>query len=532
MSGVTATIPVAEPKTYNPWLIAVVVSLATFMEVLDTTITNVSLSHIAGSLAASQDESTWVLTSYLVANGIVLPLSGWLSGVIGRKKFFLLCIGGFTFASLMCGLAESLPMLIFFRLIQGLAGGGLQPTQQAIIMDSFPPEKRGAVFGLTGITLIVAPILGPTLGGLITDNFSWRWIFYINIPVGILAFTLVSQMVRDPAHAVAKGIKNIDYIGLSLVAMGLGALQIVLDKGQQEDWFDSNFICFFAFVSISCLGSAVYWLLRRDDPVVDLRLLANRSFGLGSILIFITGFVLYSSSALLPIMVQSLFGYNATMAGLILSPGAVFVLLLMPVSGQLVSRVPARYLVVMGLTACGIGCYLSSVMISLDSTYNTFVMLRAIQMIGIPFLFIPVSTMAFMKVPKEKSTKASALFSLSRNLGGSVGIALVTTYLARHSQIHQNHLVDRLVPGDLVYESTLHSLTANAMAHGMPLAAATAQATGQIYKQLLGQSSILAYADSFAFLALLVTFGICVALFLPMNRPNAKVAAEAAQAAH
>lgn len=519
-------------KTFNPWLIAVVVSLATFMEVLDTTITNVSLSHIAGSLAASQDESTWVLTSYLVANGIILPLSGWLSGVIGRKRFFLLCIGGFTFASLMCGLATSLPMLIFFRMLQGLAGGGLQPTQQAIIMDSFPPEKRGAVFGLTGVTLIVAPILGPTLGGLITDNFSWRWIFYINIPVGILAFTLVSQMVRDPLHAIAKGLKKIDYIGLGLVAIGLGSLQIVLDKGQQDDWFDSNFINTFAVICVVCLISAIVWLRRQTDPVVDLSLLANRSFGLGTILIFITGFVLYSSSALLPILVQSQFGYNATMAGLILSPGAIAVLFLMPVSGKLVSRIPARYLVLTGLTACGIGCYMSSVQINPQTTYGTFVWLRAIQMVGIPFLFIPVSTMAFMSVPKEKSTKASALFSLSRNLGGSVGIALVTTYLARHSQIHQNHLVDRLVPGDAVYEGAMQNLTANAVAHGLPQASAVAQATGQVYKQLLSQSSIMAYADTFAMLAMLVGFGLCVALFLPMNRPNAKAAKEAAQAAH
>jgi DHA2 family multidrug resistance protein len=518
-------------KHYNPWLVAVVVSLATFMEVLDTTITNVSLSHIAGSLAASPEESTWVLTSYLVANGIVLPLSGWLSGVLGRKRFFLICIAGFTFASLMCGLATSLPMLIAFRLLQGVAGGGLQPTQQAIIMDSFPPEKRGAVFGITGITMIVAPVLGPTLGGWITDNFSWRWIFYINIPVGLLAFLLVSQMVRDPEHAIAKGLKNIDYVGLGFVALGLGALQIVLDKGQQDDWFSSNFITTFAVITVLSLGFAVIWLLRQKDPVVDLTLLKDKSFGLGTILIFITGFVLYSSSALLPILVQTQFGYDALTAGLILSPGAIGVLLLMPVSGQLVSRIPARYMVMFGLFLCGTGCLLTSTHINPDLDYTTFVWLRAVQMMGIPFLFIPVSTLAFMKVPKEKSTKASSLFSLARNLGGSVGIAAVTTIVARSSQTHQSHLVDRLTPGDPVYNSAVQTMTQNGMAHGLTEAAAQSQAMGTVYRELISQSTILAYADTFFVLALLVTAAFAAALFLPMNRPGGKPD-PAAAAAH
>lgn len=515
-----------DKKIYNPWLIAVVVSLATFMEVLDTTITNVSLSHIAGSLAASQDESTWVLTSYLVANGIILPLSGWLSNVFGRKKFFLLCIAGFTFASLMCALSTSLPMLIVFRLLQGLAGGGLQPTQQAIIIDSFPPEKRGAVFGITGITLIVAPILGPTLGGWITDNFSWHWIFYINIPVGVLAFMLVSQMVRDPEHAVAKGKGQIDYIGLSLVALGLGCLQIVLDKGQQEDWFASQFIVIFATITALSLGFAIYWLLRQKDPIVDLTLFKDRSFAIGSILIFITGFALYSSSALLPILVQSEFGYDATMAGLVLSPGAFAVLFLMPISGQLVSRVPARYLVLFGLTLCSTGFYFTSHHLNPDVSYNTFVIMRTAQMVGIPFLFIPISTLAFMNVPKEKSTKASSLFSLSRNLGGSVGIALIITYMTRHMQMHQSELTGRLVQGDMNYDAAMSDLTANGIAHGLTQSMAAQNATATIYRELLSQSSILSYVDSFMLLSIMLGLGILAALFMPINRPGAKAAPE------
>lgn len=518
----------AQQKTFNPWVIAMVVSLATFMEVLDTTITNVSLSHIAGSLAASQEESTWVLTSYLVANGIILPLSGWLSNVFGRKRFFLLCIGGFTFASFMCGVADSLPMLIIFRLLQGLAGGGLQPTQQAIIMDSFPPERRGAVFGITGITLIVAPILGPTLGGWITDNFSWRWIFYINIPVGMIAFFLVNMMVRNPEHATAKGVGKIDYIGLGLVAIGLGALQIVLDKGQQDDWFASSFIVFFSIITALSLGFGILWLLSQKDPVVDLTLFKDRSFALGAILIFITGFVLYSSSALLPILVQSQFGYDATMAGLILSPGAIAVLFLMPISGQLVSKISARYLVLFGLTLTGTGCFLTSTHINPNMSYETFVWLRAVQMMGIPFLFIPVSTMAFMRVPKEKSTKASSLFSLMRNLGGSVGIALVTTMIARRSQVHQSELTHRVVPGDPVYEGVMQTLTANGFAHGLTESAARSQATSTLYRELLSQSAIASYADTFFYLAVLVGFAVLVALFLPMNDPKAKPSEAAA----
>jgi DHA2 family multidrug resistance protein len=509
-------------KHFNPWIVAMVVSLATFMEVLDTTITNVSLSHIAGSLAASRDESTWVLTSYLVANGIILPLSGWLSASLGRKKFFMICIAGFTAASLACGLATSLPMLIVFRIIQGLAGGGLQPTQQAIIMDSFPPEKRGAVFGLTGVTLIVAPILGPTLGGWITDNFSWRWIFYINVPVGIMAFTLVSQMVRDPEHAIARGLKQIDYIGLSLVVMGIGALQIMLDKGQQEDWFESNFIIAMAVISGLSLLSCFLWLMDRKDPIVDLSLLRDRSFALGTILIFVVGFVLYSSSALLPLLVQSEFGYDALMAGLVLSLGAVAVLFLMPVSGQLISRIPARYMVMFGLFMCGLGTFMTAMYLNPGLDYRSFVWLRAVQMVGLPFLFIPVSTLAFMKVPKEKSTKASSLFSLSRNLGGSVGIAVVTTYLARHTQIHQSQMVDRLVPGDPVFDTAMHNLTVSGMAHGLTQTAASSNATGVIYKELLSQSSILAYHDAFMFLAALVSVAMIAAICLPMNRPGVK----------
>lgn len=496
----------------HPMLVAMVVSLAAFMEVLDTTITNVSLSHIAGSLAASQDESTWVLTSYLVANGIVLTISGWLSNVLGRKNFFMLCIAGFTAASFACGIATSLPMLIFFRLLQGLAGGGLQPTQQAIIMDSFPPEKRGTVFAITGITMIVAPILGPTLGGYITDNFSWRWIFFMNVPIGIMAVMLIRSLVLDPPHAKAKGLVSVDYIGLALLALGLGALQIFLDKGQEDDWFDSYFIVAFATVAGVCLTAAVVWLLRQEDPIVDLRLLGNKYFGPSCLMIFFVGFTLYGASTLLPLLVQSEFGYDATLAGLVLSPGGISVIILMPIVGKLVSKIQARYLISFGMAMTSIGMA-ATMFFTPQTDYHTFVLFRILQVGGLPFLFIPTSTMAFSTIAKEKSGKASALYSLMRNLGGSVGISIALAFLERRRQMHQTYLAQHLTPGAPAYQAALAAMPA-----------------GKIYQQMQAQSVILSYGDTFQMLAIVVASLAVVALFMPRNKVHAKPSEDAAAA--
>ncbi|HEU5047421.1 MAG TPA: DHA2 family efflux MFS transporter permease subunit [Rickettsiales bacterium] len=517
----------SEENTYNPWLIAVVVSLAAFMEVLDTTITNVSLSHIAGTLGASQDESTWVLTSYLVANGIVLPLSGWLAGVIGRKRFFVLCIAAFTATSFACGMSTSLGMLIFFRLLQGLSGGGLQPIQQAIILDAFPPEKRGAAFGITGITMVVAPILGPTLGGYITDNFSWQWIFFANVPVGIIAVLLVQRMVQDPPHARANGQRTIDYIGLGLVALGLGALQVVLDKGQQDDWFASDFIITFACISFVCLAASVFWLLKQKDAVVDIRLFANPSFGMASLMMFFVGASLYGGSTLLPLLVQSEYGYDATLAGLILSPGGMFVIFLMPVAGKLVSKFPSRYLVAIGMALCGTGMLLTMGM-SPQTDYPHFVMMRIMQVSGLPFLFIPLSTLAFSHIPKEKSNKASAIFAMARNLGGSVGIAALTSFVARTGQRHQTFLASHLSPAEPGYNIALHRFTQNAIAHGYSATSAASQATGKIYQQLLHQSNILSFSEAFGVVGLVMGALALIALFMPYNDPHHKAAPGAA----
>lgn len=510
----------------NPLLVSIVVSLAAFMEVLDTTIANVALSQISGSIGASSEESTWVLTSYLVANAIILPISGWLSGLMGRKNFFITCILGFTLTSFMCGIATTLPMLIVFRLLQGLAGGGLQPTQQAIIKDSFPAEKLGMAFAITGITTVLAPILGPTLGGYITDNFSWRWIFFMNVPVGLLAAFLVKALVQDPPSAQKQKVDSIDYIGLSLVALGLGALQIVLDKGQQEDWLDSSFIVIFACIAILGLTFAVFWLLRQKNPVVNLKLFAIPSFAMPCVMMFFVGFALYSSATLLPMLVQMNFGYNATLSGLVLSPSGIAVLCMMPFVGRLVNIIQARYLISCGMLLTAIGMWATG-LVTPQTDYNTFVLVRILQMIGLPFLFVPASTLAFSKISPANSSNASAIISLMRNLGGSIGIALVTSLVAHNQQIQQSNLVQHLTNADPGYFSTLATYKQAIMGLGVPADQASTAAMGQIYKELLHQASILAYRDVYNFIASILLILAIAALFMPGNNPHKKSAPSA-----
>lgn len=507
----------------NPYLVTIAVSLATFMEVLDTTITNVSLSHIAGELGASPEESTWVLTSYLVANAIILPISGWLADVIGRKRFFMMCIAGFTAASFACGAATSLPMLIVFRLLQGLAGGGLQPIQQAIVMDTFPPEKRGTAFALTGFTTIIAPVLGPTLGGYITDSYSWRWIFYLNIPIGIFALGMVWFLVRD--HVATHKTKTIDYIGLALVAVGIGALQIMLDKGQQEDWFQSSFIITMGLICVTSLVVGVIWLLGQKNPIIELRLLKDRAFALPCFAMFCVGGALYSSSALLPILVESEYGYDAFLAGLVLSPGALILLVMMPLSGKLVSKVQPKYLITYGFTMCAIGMWYTS-HITPQADYTTFVLMRLVQVMGLPFLFVPVSAMAFANIPKHMSNKASAIFSLSRNIGGSMGIALISSYVATRKQVHQNGIASDIASSSTVHQSHLAEYVQAIKDAGFTSLQAGNMAISKMYQEMLHQVSVLAYDDAFLIVSY-VMMGMAVVslLFLPM-RKNAPVAEE------
>jgi MFS transporter, DHA2 family, multidrug resistance protein len=490
----------------SPWLISMIVVLATFMEVLDTSIANVSLPHIAGSLSATNDESTWVLTSYLVANAIVLPLSGWFSNVFGRKRFYMTCVVLFTASSFLCGLAPSLPLLIFFRVLQGLGGGGLQPSAQAILADAFPPEKRGMGFSVYAMAVVFAPAIGPTLGGWITDNFNWRWIFYINVPVGIVSFALTGALIKDPPYLVERikqlrGKLRIDYVGIGLLTLGLGFLQVVLDKGQEDDWFGSRMIAWSAAISAAALLAVVWWELRVKEPIVDLRLFRERNFAISNVLIFALGFALFGSTVLVPQFLQTLLGYTATEAGKVLSPGGVAVMMVLPITGALINRIGARALITIGLIIAGGGLWLTS-HISLDVSYWTITSYRMIVGIGIAFLFVPISTAAFSRLSQDKSNAASALFNLSRNLGASFGIALVINLVVRQSQVHTNLLVSHVTNGNPVYAQWIAGLTQRLVQQGASTYDAGRQAVAVVARIIAQQAGALAYLDAFRFVAI------------------------------
>jgi DHA2 family multidrug resistance protein len=525
MSEAAATLPV--PQTYaapsvNPWIIAVVVTLATFMEVLDTSIANVSLPHIAGGLSAGVDESTWVLTSYLVSNAIVLPMSGWFSSLIGRKRFYMTCVMIFTASSFLCGLAPNLGMLIFFRVLQGMGGGGLQPSEQSILADTFAPAKRGMAFAIYGMAVVVAPAIGPTLGGFITDNFSWRWIFYINIPVGIISLLLTSRLIHDPPHLQGKktGGITIDYIGLGLVALGLGALQIVLDKGQRLDWFDSHFIIFFSAVSAVALVVLVFWEWHHSHPIIDLKLFRDRSFAMANAMMFMLGFVLLGSTLLIPLFTQTLLGYPAAQAGLALMPGGLLILCCMPLVGFLLSKVDPRRLMVFGLTTLSVAMFFMSKNFNLSIDFRTVVLARMIQGAGLAFLFVPINTVAYAYLPREKNNAASGLINLARNVGASVGISVVTTNLERRGQFHRDRLAAHLDPGSPAVQAMLRGTTTTLRAHGATATDAMRQAYGLLQGNLERQSTMLAYIDNFWMLGLVTLLLIPCVFFVKKPKPR------------
>jgi MFS transporter, DHA2 family, multidrug resistance protein len=483
----------------NPWIIAMTVMLATFMEVLDTSVANVSLPHIAGSLSASVDESTWVLTSYLVANAIILPMGAWFSTLFGRKRFYMTCVALFTISSCLCGLAPSLPMLILFRIMQGIGGGALQPISQAILVESFPKEKHGMAMAVYGMGVVVAPVIGPTLGGWITDNYSWRWIFFINIPVGLVSLALTYMLVFDPPYIVRRGFTDglrIDYAGLGLLALGLGALEVVLDEGQREDWFGSRFIVIAAILAVVCLVSVVIWELRQKQPVIDFRILKERNFMLCTVSMLVLGFVLYGSTTLLPLFLQTLLGYTALLSGLVLSPGGIVICICMPLVGVLLRRYQARWLVIFGVLVSSFGLFAMS-RFTLQIDYQTAVWGRVVQSLGLAFLFVPISAAAFAFIPRERANYATGLFNLARNIGGSSGIATVTTLLARRSQVHQQVLTAHLTPYDAPYREALEQTTAMVQAHGASLPDASQQASGLIYGSMQRQAGMLAFSDAF-----------------------------------
>jgi DHA2 family multidrug resistance protein len=505
----------------NPWLIAATVALAAFMEVLDTSIANVALPHIAGDLGASTDESTWVLTSYLVANAVVLPLGGWASSVIGRKNFFLLCITIFTISSFLCGIAWSLPLLLLFRVFQGAGGGGLQPMAQAIMADSFDARHRGLAFSLYGIVAVLAPSIGPTLGGWITDNYSWHWIFYINVPVGILAFVLTNRLVEDPPFLKVdrKNLYRLDYIGLGLLSLAMAAMQIGLDKGEELDWFQNHWIVLAAVIFVVSMAALAWWELRADDPIMNLRLFKNRNFAVCAMLMLLIGGVLNASTVLQPQFLQGLLGYSATMAGVSLSLGGVALLFVMPMAGILVSRFPARNLIAMGFAMFCVFYFYVAHHLDADISLGMAAMLRVVQVIPIPFLFISVTTAAYFGLAREQSNQVAGLINFCRNVGGSILISLTNAEVTQRTLFHEARMQNSMTSVNPWYLDQVRGLTSY-LGRAMGTAAGQGAAMGRIYQMLDAQAGMLAYIDVYWMIAIATGLMVPLAFLLQRNDPR------------
>jgi DHA2 family multidrug resistance protein len=505
----------------NPWLIAMTVALAAFMEVLDTSIANVALPHIAGSLGASTDEGTWVLTSYLVANAIVLPMGAWASSVLGRRNFFVLCIVIFTIASFLCGAALSLPMLLLFRIVQGAGGGGMQPMAQAIMADSFEPQKRGQAFALYGLVAVLAPSIGPTLGGWITDNFSWRWIFFINIPVGILAFFLVTRLVDDPPWIKAdpSRLRHMDYMGLGFLAIAMGGLQIMLDKGQENDWFSSGLICFYAFLFISGMAGLIVWEWRRKNPLINLRLFRYKNFAICCFLIMLVGGVLNANTVLQPQFMQQLLGYTATTAGMALTAGGITLMIVMPIAGFATGKISARTLALIGFTLFVLTFRYAANVTTLDMTFSAASWLRVVQMFPLPFCFISITTAAYVGMPKEQSNQVAGLINFARNLGGSILIAITNAQVTSRTTWHQQHLQSAMTPDSIGYQQHLHVL-AGFFGGSFGVPNGQGMALANIYNQLNRQAAMQGYQDVYMELSWMSVGLVALAFLLSRNKPG------------
>ena len=505
---------------HNPWLIAITVTMATFMEVLDTSIANVALPHMAGNLSVSQDQSTWVLTSYLVSNAIVLPISGWLSNRVGRKRFYMSCVALFTVSSFLCGLAPSLGSLIFFRVLQGIGGGGLGPSEQSILADTFPPAKRGMAFAIYGMAVVLAPALGPTLGGYITDNYSWRWVFFINVPVGVLSLFLSNRMVTDPPwiEQLKNKASSIDVVGLSLITLGLGSLEMVLDKGQEDDWFHSSFVVGFSIVAVVSLVALVIWELRVEHPVIDVRLFKNRTFSMANLMMFTLGVTLFGSTVLLPQFTQTLMGYSAKQAGMMLSPGGVLIMCMMPFIGKFMGKVDARKMIAFGFVALSASLFYMTHRLYLGIDFKHAVLLRMYQAFGLAFLFVPINTLSYVGVPKEKGNSVAGMINLARNMGGDVGIAVVTTLLARRAQHHQVDLTSHTSLFDAPFRERFESMSRAFEHAGASASDAATQSYRALYRLVLTQAQTLAYIDVLYLLAW--STALMVPLVFFMKRPS------------
>jgi DHA2 family multidrug resistance protein len=546
MAAAAATMDVAVPwrPKINPWIVAMTVTLATFMEVLDSSIANVALPHIAGGLGATQDEATWVLTAYLVANAVILPACDYLTPFIGRKKFYMICVGLFGISSALCGLAPTLPLLVFFRILQGIGGGGLAPSEQAILADTFPPEKRGQAFAMYGLAVVCAPAIGPTLGGYITDNFDWRWIFYLNVPICLLSLYLTSRIVEDPPWVKEevkknkKGKLNLDLLGFGLVALTFGSLEFVLDKGQEDDWLSSHLIAFFMTVMVVAFVLLIWWELKQlregKKPLLNLTLFKRRQFAISFVLMFVLGFALYGTTILIPQFVQTLLGYTAELAGLVLSPAGLIMMCMMPIVGFLSGKVDPRKMIGFGF----LNLTLSLVWmanLNLQLSYGQLVFMRIFQASGIAFLFIPINTIAYIGVKRTENNDVSGLTNLARNIGGSCGTAFMATMLIRRTAAHENTMIRKLVPGSPGFDRNVQSLSGAFKAgngagpaggaYGGASAGAVHQAQAFIYNQMHRQAGVLAYVDIIRYLTIFCACMLPLLFFIPKPPKNASPSA-------
>ena len=494
------------------------------MEVLDTSIANIALPHIAGSFGATMNESTWVLTSYLVSNGIVLPISAWLATRFGRKRFYMSCVALFAVSSFFCGLAPSLGMLVFFRIVQGIGGGGLQPSEQAILADTFPPAQRGMSMAVYGMAVVLAPAIGPTLGGWITDNYSWRWIFYINVPISIISLYLTYRIVEDPPYLKEAGVKarkaGIDYIGLGLVALGIGCLQMVMDKGQELDWFGSNWIVAGSVAAAIILVSWAIWEWHHPHPIVELKLLKRRNFATAMVTMTVLGAVLYGTTVILPEFLQNLLGYSAAQAGVCMATGGILMMFMMPLSGFLSGKMDPRILLGFGFGVTSLGLYHLASHLSLQIDFTTAALLRAYQVAGLAFIFIPSNVLSYQGVPREKNNQVSSMMNFVRNIGGSIGIALVGTFVTRTTQIRQSNLSAKMQDGNPKFRAMFDGISATLQSHGLSPAQASRQAYGRLAMLLQQQASALAYKDVVAILAVIVA--CLIPLAFVMQKPAAR----------
>ncbi|MGA7524290.1 MAG: DHA2 family efflux MFS transporter permease subunit [Acidobacteriaceae bacterium] len=508
---------------FNPWVIAFTVTLATFMEALDSSIANVALPHIAGSLGASYEEATWILTSYLVSNAIVLPISGWIANRIGRKRFYMICVAGFTIFSFLCGLSASLGMLVFLRVLQGAAGGGLQPSERSILADTFAPEKRSMAFALYGMAVVVAPAIGPTIGGWITDNYNWRWIFFLNIPVGLLSLFLTSRIVEDPPYLkrVRTKIGSIDGIGLGLLALTIGALQIMLDKGQEKDWFGSHLIVACAFLAGIGLIAFLWRELTTQHPIIDLSLYRSRNFSMTQLVMLVIGAALYSTTVMIPQFLQEIMGYTATEAGMVLSLGGLVLIVLLPIVGFIGQKVDPRAMICFGFAVVSFGIWRIS-SLDLSISFWDAASWRVIMVLGMPFLFVPISVMSYVGVPQEKNNEVSGLTALARNIGGSLGISFISTMLVRRAQVHQNYLDAQIHPGSANYRTLSRAFSGIMQSRGYSPAGAASRSMAHIYDMMVQQANVLAYIDTIHALVILTVCLIPIGYLMKKPRFRSK----------